>query len=288
MGNNSEPDYPPFKEFSYENITDTYIFDDYDDYISEEFFDENMSDIYNLDDYIFKDIFDDNNNIITLTAITAKNKTISKLNKIFEIKKTNRVGRKRKGDHQKDSKHTKFGDDNITRKVQVHYHNFLVSFINEILVHFGIKKKFLNIDYNKKKDVKRENVENLKSKKIWEILVQNISTKYKKQYTDDKEKNNKLYLKLKNNSKYVSIRKILSETYMNIFLNFYYKNKRDLNEYGLNIKLSNKVETYKNLLENLSKKYINKENEVDKYIAKIKEIVDVIYLNKKAPFMIEK
>ena len=124
--------------------------------------------------------------------------------------------------------------------------------------------------------VKKETVEKLKSKEIGQILRQNISTKYKKQYKEDKGKNNKLYLEVTKNAEYDSIRKILSETYINIFRNFYYLNKKDLNVYGLNITLSNNVKTYKDLLENLSK-----QSEDDKYIEKIKEIVNECYLPKK-------
>ena len=175
-------------------------------------------------------------------------------NKIFEIKKEikeKRAGRKRKRDNENINKiHSKYDYDNIMRKIQVHYQNFLLSFINEILKHFGVNQKFLNIDYNSKKDIKLKNIENLKSKEIGEILRQNISPKYREKYKNDKEINNKLYLEV---IKYDNIRKILSEKYINIFRNFYYKNKRDLNDYGLNIQLSNNVKTYQDLLEKYSK-----------------------------------
>ena len=79
-----------------------------------------------------------------ISEITTK---ISKLeqfnNKIFEIvkvKKEKRVGRKRKGDHLNDEKvHTKYDKDNVHRKIQVNFMAFLFSFINEILIHFGIE-----------------------------------------------------------------------------------------------------------------------------------------------------
>ena len=240
------------------------------------------NDLNKFDDELYKD-FNDKNTITYESTKFSENKSILKINKIFEIKKEKkiikRLGRKRKGDYLKsnDAKfHSKYDYDNIIRKIQVHFQNFLISFINEILIHFGFKNKFLNIDYNYKKDIKTKTVEKLKLLEIGQILRQNISTKYKKQYKDDKEKNNNLYLEIANNAKYGSIRKILSETYINIFRNFYYKNKKDLGDYGLNIKLSINVKTYKDFLENL-----NKENEDIKYIEKIKEIVKECYLPKK-------
>ena len=195
-------------------------------------------------------------------------------NKIFEIKKEikeKRAGRKRKRDNENINKiHSKYDYDNIMRKIQVHYQNFLLSFINEILKHFGVNQKFLNIDYNSKKDIKLKNIENLKSKEIGEILRQNISPKYREKYKNDKEINNKLYLEV---IKYDNIRKILSEKYINIFKNFYYKNKRDLNDYGLNIKLTNNVKTHQDLLKEYS--------EDATYTEKINFIVENFYLLKK-------
>ena len=102
------------------------------------------------------------------------------------------------------------------------------------------------------------------------ILRQDISSKYRKQYLEDKEKNNKLYLEV---IKYDSIKKILSETYINIFRNFYYINKRDLNDYNLNIKLSNEVKTYQDFLDDQKE---DKDN-----IEKINKIVTKCYLPKK-------
>ena len=198
-------------------------------------------------------------------------------NKIFEIKKEikekkeRRVGRKRKRENENSDKiHSKYDYDNIIRKIQVHFQNYLVSFINDILVHFGIKQKFLNIDYNNKRNVKKENVENLKSMEIGEILRQNISTKYRKLYKLDQEINNKLYLEVIKND---IIKNILSETYINIFKKFYYKNKRDLNDYNLNIQLSNNVKTYQDLL--------REHSEDNDYIEKINKIIENCYLPEK-------
>ena len=207
------------------------------------------------------------NNSTLETTSPSENKPITKIFKITKKK----VKRKRMRDNQKDKRiHSKYDYDNIIRKIQVHFQNFLVSFINEILAHFGFHQKFLNIDYKIKKNVKKEIVEKMKSLEIGQILRQNISNKYKKQCKVDKEKNNKLYLEVTQND---DIRKILSEKYINVFRNIYYKNKRDLNDYGLNITLSNNAKTYQDFLE------AHKEDTYN--IAKINNIVEKCYLPKR-------
>lgn len=215
--------------------------------------------IFPIDDKIINNIYQDPKNI------SINNK------KYFSIKKVKKVGRKRKRDNSKVGKHhSKYDFDNIIRKVQVHFHNFIICFVNEILLNFGIKQKFLKIDYKEKKNVSKANVNSLKSKEIGKILCQNLSSKYRKQYKIDKEKNIKLYSEVIEND---TIKKILSEPYINIFRNYYYVNKRDIKDYNLDVKLSSKVQTYKDFLKDFSK-----ENE---YIETIEKIVKKCYLPKK-------
>ena len=226
---------------------------------------------HNFDDYELPKIDIDNHNNNNNTKETTEYN--GNKNKNFELKK--KVGRKpmkNKQEGQKENKniHTKDYKDNITRKIQVHFLNFLILFINEILINYGFEKKFLKIDYKNKKNVNKKSIENLKKKEIGQILCQDITTKYRKLYKIDKEINKKLYLEV---IKYDSIKKILSETYINIFRNIYYVNKREINDYDLNIKLSNNVKTYKDLLEE------NKED--SEYIEKMNKVVEEYYLPKK-------
>ena len=235
MGNNNQSDVPSFKS--------------------------NDSSISESDSFVFKNSYEgpydiDENSTTKITQENSKNKNSEK-----KEEKRKKSGRKRKRENENGKNyHTKFAYDNIIRKIQVHFLNFLVSFINEILKHYEFKQKFFNIDYNIKKDIKKENIENLKSLEIGEILCKDISKKYKNQQKEDVKINNKIYLEVIKND---NIKKILSEKYINIFKNIYYKNKRDLNDYGLNIKLSNDVKTYKDLL----KKY-NKDNDYKEEIIK--------------------
>jgi len=220
----------------------------------------------------------DQNFVVSIDDIILNNNIFQEPKKIsgnkklyFKITKVKKVGRKRNRAKPKFGKtHSKYDFDNIIRKVQVHFHNFLISFVNEILMNFGIKQKFLNPDYKSKRNAKKEMVDNLKSKEIGKILCQNLSTKYRKQYKLDKEKNNKLYSEVIEND---NIKKILSEPYISIFRNFYYTNKRDLNDYNLDIKISNKVKTYQDLLKDCSKD--------SEYSEIIEKIVKKCYLPKK-------
>lgn len=220
---------------------------------------------HNLEDLELPKINDNN------TSNTKEN-TQNSGNKNFEMTKK-KAGRKRINDNKKEQKdehvHSKESKDNIIRKIQVHFHNFLLLFINEIIINYGLDKKFqfIDIDYTYKKNIKKEDFEKLKSKEIHQILCQNISPKFRKISKIDKEINNKIYSEV---IKYDSIRRILSERYINIFRNIYYVNKRVINDYDLNIKLSNNIKTYQDLLE-----------ENSDYIEKIKKEVKDNYLPKK-------
>ena len=225
--------------------------------------------IYSLDKNEKKEEFEKTSEVtakITENNLAKIEKSNNKIFEITKVKKEKRVGRKRKRNHD-GKEHTKYDKDNVHTKIQVNFITFLFSFINEILIYYGIKEKFLDIAYKDKKDVTKDNVENLKTTEIGQILRKDITTKYKIQ---DKENNNKLYLKVIKNE---SIKKILSEKYINIFRNLYYKNKRDLNDYGLNIQLSDKVKTYQDLLD--------KNSEDSVLIEKIKDLVKYCYLPQK-------
>ena len=110
--------------------------------------------------------------------------------------------------------HDKFSADNILRKIQVHFISFIVFFLNDILSSFGIRKKFLKLDYEFKKDVNKQNFAELKNKNIGEIISSKISTKYKK----DENTNSNLYELLKTNK---VLGKIFDIKYFTFFKEYY-------------------------------------------------------------------
>ena len=70
--------------------------------------------------------------------------------------------------------HDKYTADNILRKIQVHYINFIVSFLNEVLQNLGYKQRLYYLNYNFKSHITIMNFNNLQKKSISEILCNKI------------------------------------------------------------------------------------------------------------------
>lgn len=166
--------------------------------------------------------------------------------------------------------HSKCDKDNILRKIQVHYHTFIINYINEVLKYFGFEKEFYHIDYQFKKNITNKTFKNLKKKNISFILSQKLSTKYRKKCLQDDECNFKYCEELKKDNKYPLIKKILEQNYINLFKEVYYKNIRELTYGEFKIFLSKKVKTFDDIL--------NNKNNDDLYKAKILKDVKENYL----------
>jgi hypothetical protein len=165
--------------------------------------------------------------------------------------------------------HNKYAVDNILRKVQCDYINYLIDVTNEILNVKNCKEKFLKISYDFKKDVTNDNFEKLKNYKIGEIVKMDISKKYKK---IDPTTNKKLYEKV---IKDKDIKGFFNETYLYVFLNYYFQNKKKIKLSGLEIDLKN-IKTFED--------FLNKNNDDDEngsYKEKILEVVKAVYFQKK-------
>ena len=91
---------------------------------------------------------------------------------------------KKRGRKNKSNKkiHSAFDDDNILRKIQVHYISFITSFINDIIYNFTKSETvplFKKIDYKLKKDVSQNFFKKLKTLKISDIIQMKPSPKMK-------------------------------------------------------------------------------------------------------------
>ena len=174
---------------------------------------------------------------------------------------------------EKEKNHDKFSSDNILRKIQVHFISFIVFFLNDILKSFGIREKFLKLDYKFKKDVNKKKVAELKKKNIGEIVSNKISTKYKM----DENTNSNLYEYLKTNE---VLAKIFDINYMTLFKMYYMKKEKnaDLRIFGIEkeISLSKKTETFHEFLEEEKSKSKDEE-----YIRKIMKSLNKNYLKEK-------
>ena len=199
---------------------------------------------------------------------------------LFNVEKQeNYRGRKRKRKEIIDSKlnyepliHSKYTSDNLLRKVQTHYMTFIIDYSNTILKKYGYWEKedfFVNISYDFKKNVNKDNINLLKKSSIGYVLCQNISSKFK---TMGNDKNIKIFKKVTEND---IIKHLLSENYLKLFKDVYHKNKRiisfNIGDYFDIIDLTNTK-----MFEDLLKK---KRNEKEDYKERLKESLNIYYIN---------
>ena len=162
---------------------------------------------------------------------------------------TETVKKKRGIKRNKESKkaeHSIYSNDNITSKIQIHFLNFIVSFLNDCLLSFGTKElSFKNIDYKVKSKVSRKHLEEMKNSSILDILKNiDISNKYKH---CDKDTNK---MNVEDLIKYSWFQKIFNMKYLEIFL-YYYNDMKPLNEltlFGNRVILSEKTKSFYYLL----------------------------------------
>lgn len=193
-------------------------------------------------------------------------------------------------------KHDKMEKDNIVRKIQIHYCNFLISFINEVtkriiieesyqtenaekIIH--MKEYWLNtIDYRFKSNIRKDFMQITENMKIRDIISPSFDFcgKYHIENKNSKVMNK---IELKNHP---ILNKILNQKYLFYFNDIYYQNKRkfDLSEgdITLSIVLSNNTKTFDDLvLKNMDDK---------NYILKLKRVVMQNFSKPKFIFKIKK
>lgn len=131
-----------------------------------------------------------------------------------------KLGRKKKKlieNQNETSKHDRYSEDNIKRKIKSHYHNFIVAFLNMKF------KNILNKNYKfgkiSSKITRNINVEynlQLFQKPIKDIIT-NISDKYQ-----DKEKNKiSLQILMQNVENKEEINQLLNTNYKDMYLIYY-------------------------------------------------------------------
>ena len=184
--------------------------------------------------------------------------------------KNKKRGRKSNSEEKKEKNHDKYSPDNIKRKIQVHYQSFIPLSINDILESYGIREKFYKLEYEFKKIVNKSHFKYLINSNIGDIISKEISNKYKKK---NKNNNSSVHTYFKTNK---VLENIFEMNYLDFFRNFYMKKEKivDLKIFGIDkiITLSEKTETYYDLLEKLKKE------EDEKYIKLIDECIKDNYL----------
>ena len=178
-------------------------------------------------------------------------------------------------------------EDNMLNKIQIHSIKCIIEYFNSILdyIIYNDKERFLNIDSSFKKKINKKEREELKKKKLCDILKLNISKKYTNHSFDYNKNLYEKIEKMKENPIYEALIKLSNENYLYFFQNIYYKNERiiNLNKYGINITipLTKKVE----LCEDKIKSFKDKDEE---YIKKYKKCINENYFNGKLMFISEK
>jgi hypothetical protein len=195
-------------------------------------------------------------NFITLNRLFGgkKNSEFNKPVTKFILKKSKR-GRKTTKNSKKET-HSADSYDNILRKIQTHFLNFMISFINDCIksLHENKKMNLKNINYEEKKKIKRAYLEKIKYVTINEIINNiDISTKYKK-YNKDINRTNLTKL-----SQISFFKKLFQMKFIELFC-LYYNESKPLDKLFLfdkTITLSKKTKPYYNLLKdkNSNEKY---------------------------------
>ena len=143
--------------------------------------------------------------------------------------------------------HRASDDDNIMRKIQVHFLSFVINFLNDIIKTFlPIYHKdllFKNIDYQIKKTVNHANVENLKKKTVVQLLQLEISPKNKNY---DRYTNSLTYIKVCN--KLPFMKNFMDQGYLNMFNNYYFSSSKVFIINGKLINLSERTKIFSDLL----------------------------------------
>ena len=202
--------------------------------------------------------------------IIKQNNINIKNDNLFKTVLHHKRGRKKNLENNKINEKIHYSNDfdNIQRKIQVHFINFLIKLANDALITvFGKKTEyqFKDILYKFKKIINHEYVENLKKKTYGDILQMKISTKNKK---FEENRNKEIFIKVVEES--VELKKLFEKNYLYMFQKYYYniKNINDKNVIdfeGFKIALSPQTKTYINLLKK------NNENK-DKFISTTQDI----------------
>ena len=177
------------------------------------------------------------------TSMTEKNNKKEK-KIVFETKRYLPRGRQREFNPNKKI-HSWDSFDLILRKIQVHFLNFLIQLANDFIKSLNekIDINFLNILYAEKRKVfNRKKLEELKYKDIFWLSI----SKKNKGIIQSKKTNHKKYLTACN--KFPLLKEFFDLSYLKVFEEYYFTNKRIINFNKLNILLSEKTKTFDDLL----------------------------------------
>ena len=216
---------------------------------------------------------EDNDSFIPIIPSTEEKSTEIKERKPDIIKKvkfkTKNILRGRKRKNSVDIGQTKIHDkkskDNILIKINVIFLSFIIKLANKIVEYYGFESKFIDLDYNFKKDITKKSLKKLGGLTFGKILCNNISKRWK---TLSSNENIKFYEQVIKNE---IIEKIFSQNYLTIF-EIFHKNQRKIKVGDADFYLSPKVMMFDTFLLSIENKY--KIDDTSLYIQKIKEVIE--------------
>jgi hypothetical protein len=154
--------------------------------------------------------------------------------------------------------HKKFRNDNIIRKIKINYINFIIKFMNLILMVLskknGIKfdSQFYNLEHDYKNKISKKSFNSFRNQTIKDAIIKSkISSQYK---TKDKNSNIETCNKIENEVKLKDLSIILNKNILFFFDKIYKKERKkeyNLNELGLfdlKFVLPEDIELYEDLL----------------------------------------
>ena len=162
--------------------------------------------------------------------------------------------------------HAASDDDNLLRKLQVHFLSFITNYVNDVIKTFIDSKKpplFQKLDYQIKKNVNHKIIESFKKKRICEILQLRISPKIK---IHEKNVNKIVYQKICILCPFMS--HFLNTNFLSLFKEYFYNENRLFIVNGRIIQLSERTKTFYDLM-------INNINHKDK----LKNIANRFFIN---------
>ena len=156
---------------------------------------------------------------------------------------------KKRGRKNKSNKkiHSAFDDDNILRKIQVHYISFITSFINDIIYNFTKSETvplFKKIDYKLKKDVSQDFFKKLKTLKISDIIQMRPSPKMKIHH---ESVNQDIYNQICNILPFM--KEFLDQNYLTLFKIYLGKRDKIFIVNGKKINISEKTKKFIDLIQ---------------------------------------
>lgn len=168
----------------------------------------------------------------------------------FNVKLHHKRGRKKSDKSTNQKSHLSDDFDNILRKIQVSFINFLINLSNDALKSvFGKNTtyKFKDINYKLKKQISHSYIEKLKKSSFGDILQMAISPKSK---IFQEDMNKITYFKVCQESE--ELKTLFDKNYLYLIKNYYFNFKDDGNHIididGFKFALSPKTEAFSNLL----------------------------------------